>query len=108
MSDSPMKPDYRAQFYLVIASIPPGKVASYGQVAAMAGFPRMARAVGRALKKLPRESQLPWHRVVNARGKLSFPPLSSQYQRQRYLLECEGIAFIGERIPLPSYLWQGD
>ncbi|MFM2481513.1 MGMT family protein [Celerinatantimonas sp. YJH-8] len=99
--------DYRRCFYLVIANIPSGQVATYGQVAEMAGFPRMARAVGRALKELPSESKLPWFRVVNAKGELSFPRGSDPYQRQRTLLETEGIEFIGERIPLREYRWNG-
>ncbi|CAG8999524.1 MAG: DNA base-flipping protein [Candidatus Celerinatantimonas neptuna] len=102
------KTSYLAHFYFVISSIPEGKVATYGQVAAMAGFPRMARAVGRALKNLPEGSQLPWYRVINAKGELSFPLGSKAYQRQRELLESEGVEFIGYRIPLAEFGWKGD
>lgn len=106
--NSQKKESYQAHFYLVIASIPEGKVATYGQVAAMSGFPRMARAVGRALKNLPEGSQLPWYRVINAKGELSFPLGSKSYRRQKELLESEGVEFIGHRIPLTEFCWKGD
>ena len=59
--------------YLVIHSIPKGKVAAYGQVALAAGLPGNARMVGKILSRLPEGSKIPWHRVVNAAGKISFP-----------------------------------
>lgn len=99
---------YRQKFYLVISSIPVGKVLTYGQVARMAGYPRMARSVGRALKELPKGSQLPWFRVINAKGELSFPLCSASYQRQRQALEAEGVVFSGHKISLKDYLWLGD
>lgn len=99
---------YRQKFYLVINSIPRGKVLTYGQVAQMAGYPRMARAVGRALKELPKGSQLPWFRVINAKGELSFASQSASYQRQRQALEAEGVVFIGHKISLKDYRWNGD
>lgn len=57
----------------LVASIPKGNVATYGQLAIMAGYPNHARYVGTILKNLPNDSTLPWHRVVNAKGELSFP-----------------------------------
>lgn len=75
-----------------MASIPHGQLASYSQVAELAGLPRQARRVGRILSQLPSDSQLPWFRVVNARGKISFPKHSPSYHRQLNKLLAEGSA----------------
>ena len=89
----------------IIAAIPYGRVASYGQIARLAGFPNHARYVGSILKKLPADSKLPWHRVVNAQGKLAFPVDSDSYQCQRAKLEAEGIKFEQMRLSLALYGW---
>ncbi len=89
----------------VVASVPVGSVMAYGQVAAMAGFSGYARQVGATLKALPSGTKLPWHRVVNAQGRLSFTVGSEAYQRQRQLLEDEGIVFKGDKIP-PAFFWR--
>ncbi|OQX36739.1 MAG: cysteine methyltransferase [Oceanospirillales bacterium LUC14_002_19_P2] len=94
------------QIWLVVSKIPQGRVATYGQVAELAGFPRQARAVGSILSQLPRGSDLPWHRVINSRGELSFPLDSNKYQEQSRL-EQEGIEFTGEKVPLATYGWNG-
>lgn len=74
-----------------VAAIPRGRVASYGQVAEMAGLPGRARMVGRVLSLLPPDSAVPWQRVVNARGEISLP--DDRGRRQREHLEAEGVAF---------------
>lgn len=76
--------------------IPRGRVASYGQIAALAGMPRHARLVGRTLRELPKGSKLPWHRVVNATLRISMRPGGTSEQRRR--LEAEGIEFVGEKV----------
>lgn len=96
----------RAAVYLAVARIPAGRVATYGQVAALAGTPSQARWVGRILSELPAQSRLPWHRVVNARGELALPPGSAAHERQRELLQQEGVAFRGGRIRLATYQWR--
>lgn len=83
----------RERFYLVLANIPSGKVMSYGQLAEQSGLPGKARWVGQMLSHLPSGSTLPWHRVVNAKGQISFPQDSDAYEQQRGLLEAEGIEF---------------
>ena len=88
----------------VVAGVPAGKVVAYGQVAKMAGFSGYARQVGATLKALPAETKLPWHRVVNAQGRLSFAVGSGPYERQRKLLEAEGIIFKGDKIP-SAFFW---
>ena len=87
----------------MVALIPLGRVVTYGEVAQLAGFPNQARQVGRILSQLPRDSQLPWHRVINAQGRLSFPPDSNAYQRQRDRLEAEGVEFSRGRISLQRF-----
>ncbi|XID74491.1 MGMT family protein [Alkanindiges sp. WGS2144] len=94
--------------YQVVALVPYGKVATYGQIAALAGFPRHARLVGYALNRLlAPDTELPWHRIINAQGRLSLHKLdiyAEDLQRQK--LENEGVAFINDRIDLKQYQWQ--
>ena len=91
------------RIWQVVADIPPGTVATYGQVAEMAGLPGGARRVGRCLSRLPSETQLPWHRVVNAAGGISLPGTAGNRQRQRLL--DEGVAFEGDRVALDRSRW---
>jgi len=97
----------RQRVWQIVAAIPAGKVASYGQVAELAELPRQARAVGRMMSQLPKGTKLPWHRVINAQGRISFPIDSDGYNRQRERLEAEGVEFTGERINLKIYRWDG-
>ena len=92
--------------YTIIASIPSGCVASYGQVAALAGYPNNARLVGRLLKEMPKDSTIPWHRVVNSQGKIAFVQGSAQYQTQREKLLSEGVTFNNQRINMAKHRWQ--
>jgi methylated-DNA-protein-cysteine methyltransferase-like protein len=89
----------------VVSSIPKGRVVTYGQVAKLAGCPNHARYVGATLKNLPKDSKLPWHRVINAKGNISFPLNSEAYQKQQLLLEAEGIIFNSTKISLKRYSW---
>ena len=79
--------------YTIICAIPEGKVASYGQVAKLAGYPNNSRLVGRLLKVMPEGSSIPWHRVVNSQGKISFPEGSNKHLEQRQKLLSEGVTF---------------
>lgn len=99
-----MHPDY-AKIYATVARIPRGRVATYGQIAALAGFPGRARQVGYALHALPGGSPIPWQRVLNARGEISLPGMSGT--RQRELLAAEGVKpEASGRIDLASYQWR--
>ena len=91
-----------------VRQIPRGKVATYGQVASEAGFPRQPRMVGYALHALPPRSGVPWHRVINAQGRVSFPKNSAAYRKQRQLLRAEGILFHGESLDLERFGWLSD
>lgn len=89
----------------VVSRIPRGRVATYGQVARVAGLPGHARLVGYALHALPAGTSVPWQRVVNARGAVSRP--SGHDNRQRLLLKREGIRFDSrDRISLASFQWR--
>ena len=93
--------------YSVIMSIPRGKVSTYGQVAEIAGLPGHARQVGYALRALPDDSAVPWHRVINARGEISSRPSRDGEWEQRMLLEAEGIVFgRNGRLSLSRFRWQ--
>ena len=95
------------RIWRTVADIPYGKVATYGQIAELAGIPRGARQVGYALHQTPAGLDIPWHRVINARGEISFPPETEAYRRQRERLYTEGIVFIAGRIDLNVYGWNG-
>ena len=94
--------------YAVVRRIPFGRVATYGQIATLAGFPRQPRLIGYALHALPRGTSVPWHRVINAQGRISpraGEPAGSL--TQRLLLETEGVAFDARgRISLERYGWR--
>ena len=92
------------RIWLIIAAIPYGHVATYGQVAILAGLPNAARAVGRILSNLPTGTKLPWHRVVNARGEISLT--GSQAIRQKKLLVQEGVTVTRKRVSLAEFGWQ--
>ncbi len=87
----------------VVAAIPYGKVLTYGQVAKLCGFPNHARYVGTTLKHLPKDTTLPWHRVINAKGEISFPENSEPYNLQYSLLKAEGVKFKNGRLSLAIY-----
>ncbi len=103
-----MKATSYQEIYAVVSRIPAGRVATYGQVARLAGMPGHARQVGYALSALGDHSGVPWHRVVNARGMIS--PRSgddSMELVQRLLLEDEGVGFDADgRISLARFQWR--
>src|SRR5687768_4284084 len=90
----------------VVRRVPRGRVATYGQVARLAGLPRHARHVGWALHALPSGSPLPWHRVLNARGAISLRGRDGAEVTQRMRLEREGVRFDARgRVPLDRFGW---
>lgn len=91
----------------VLRAVPTGKVASYGQVARTAGLPRNARQVGAILGKLPDDSDVPWHRIVNSQGAISVRGGDCE-KRQRMLLHLEGVKVDDRhRIDLHEFAWDG-
>lgn len=98
VTDSPTKRIYEA-----VKKIPKGKVATYGQVAELAGDKKMCRAVGNALHKNPNPDEIPCYRVVNAKGALAGEFAFGGSGVQRRLLEADGIAFIGDCVDLKRF-----
>jgi len=113
--DSTVPSPFACKVYAIVQEIPAGVVSSYGQIAAMIppadGAPPSrlaARWVGTALRRSPLALEIPWHRVINSRGQISFPGGSAQAQRQKQLLEAEGIAFDERgRVDMSAYRWRG-
>lgn len=89
----------------ILGQIPKGKVTTYGKIAQLAGYPSHSRHVGKLLSTLPCDTKIPWYRVINSQGKLSFPEQSERYQTQKEYLESEGIVFLNGRISLKRYNW---
>lgn len=97
------------QVLQVVALIPYGKVASYGQIAKMAGLPKHARLVGYILKHLDADAKIPWHRVINSQGKISLSKVDDRGDNiQRLKLLEEGVMVIGDKINLKQYQWIND
>jgi methylated-DNA-protein-cysteine methyltransferase-like protein len=99
--------DIRAKIVAAVRRIPAGRVATYGQIAAVAGYDGHARQVGYALHDLPAGSDVPWHRVINARGEISPRSAGDSHEVQRMLLVAEGLK-IDERgrVALAKYQWK--
>lgn len=102
-----MTSEFYKKIYEIIAQIPTGKVATYGQIAILAGKPHAARAVGWALNQSPPERDLPWHRVISATGRSSLPEEAGR-RLQHALLRSEGVQFDANgRVNFDKYLWNG-
>ena len=98
--------DSYRRIYAVVARIPRGRVATYGQVAALARLPRQARLVGYALNVLPANTEVPWHRVVNAKGEVSLRGDGLGHEElQAQLLRREGVRFTAGAISLERFRW---
>jgi methylated-DNA-protein-cysteine methyltransferase-like protein len=92
----------------VVRKVPKGTVATYGQIAELAGLDGHARQVGYALHNLPGRSNVPWHRVINSRGEISPRTAGDSHELQRMLLEAEGIEFdLRGKLDLKKYKWSG-
>lgn len=99
---------FRARVIWLVRHIPPGRVATYGQVAALAGRPRGARACGRVLRDLVGGNNVPWQRVINAQGRISSGGDVHRPMFQRTLLEAEGVVFRRSgRCDLERFRWAG-
>lgn len=92
----------------VVSQISYAKVATYGQIARLAGLPQHARLVGRVLSHLEENTDIPWYRVINAQAKISLNKLDSSGQNiQQQKLIQEGIVLDGDRVDLKRYQWDG-
>lgn len=99
--------EFSSSVMALVKKIPRGKVASYGQIAKLAGKPNGARGVGWILNSSSRAHGLPWQRVLNSKGKISFPKKSDEYKLQRALLQKEGVKFSDDdSIDLAKFGWK--
>ena len=96
------------KIYKVVRKIPRGKVATYGQIAALAGNPRWARVVGYALHVNPDPSEIPCYRVVNRQGKASAAFAFGGENMQIQLLSADGVEFVDGHVNMEKYLWRPD
>ncbi len=102
--ERPAEESFFARVYALVRRVPRGRVVTYGQVARALGMPRGARTVGWAMRACP--SNVPWHRVVNARGEISLRPTTG-YAEQRTRLKEEGVRLNRQgKIPLDKYIWK--
>lgn len=100
------KSQLRIVLYVLLSHIPYGRLVTYGQLAHMVGYPGAARAVARVLSLLPEDTQLSWHRVVAAGGRISLSSTSRAGQEQRQRLQEEGVLVVKDRVKLINYQWQ--
>lgn len=94
------------KIYEVVKQIPKGQVATYGQVAALAGNPRWARVVGYALHVNPDPLEIPCYRVVNREGRLSNAFAFGGVNQQKLLLEAEGVRVVDDHVDMETYQWK--
>jgi methylated-DNA-protein-cysteine methyltransferase-like protein len=94
------------RIYETVRDIPSGNVASYGQVAEIAGIPRGARQVGWALRQLSRGEDVPWHRVITASGRIAFEAGSARFEKQQALLAQENVTVTAGRVDMRKYRWR--
>jgi methylated-DNA-protein-cysteine methyltransferase-like protein len=106
-ADAAVTDDPRRAILVVVESLPRGRVSTYGLVAARAGLPRRARLVGRVLSQLPAGTDVPWHRVVGAGGRIAFPPGSRANREQRARLAREGVPTLRGRVDMDRNGWHG-
>ena len=99
--------DWVKNVWQVVQGIPRGCVLTYGDVARLAGPGGSARRVSQAMRRAPRGMKLPWHRVINAQGKISFPSDSQGYQQQKSRLEKEGVVFLNGKTNLEKFGYAG-
>lgn len=95
------------QVWKVVSEIPPGHVLTYGEVARLSGMPSASRRVSQAMSWAPRDMKVPWHRVINSQGKISIPPDSPWHDRQKALLQEEGVVFLKGKVDLRKFGYQG-
>lgn len=102
-----MESKFKQKIYILTNKIPKGKVATYGQLARLAGNPKAARAVGACMRTNPHAPHTPCHRVVGRDGKLTGYSLGRGVITKRKMLEDEGVSFVQDKVNLEISLWDG-
>ncbi|NLQ18916.1 cysteine methyltransferase [Marinomonas sp. M1K-6] len=89
---------FKSQVFLILDALPQGECIAYGELAKQAGFPGYARQIGQLMKNLPKDTKLPWHRVVNSQRRISFAENTDAYLRQKARLKQEGWVIVGNKL----------
>lgn len=98
---------FTRQVIQIIKKIPKGKVATYGQIAKLTGRPNASRGVVWILNSSSKAHKLPWHRVINTKGKIAFPPSTKNFREQKRLLQREGILVTAQgQVELKVFQWK--
>ncbi len=106
MEERVVRPGFHGRVYAVVRKVPAGHVTTYGQVATVLGSPRVARHVGWALAACAPGDEVPWHRVINSRGLISFKGDTARGEEQRRRLEEEGVVFdLKGKVDLKRFGW---
>lgn len=101
-----VRPGFHRRVWAWVRKVPPGHVATYGQIATLLGSPRVARHVGYAMAAVRPEDDVPWHRIINAQGRISHRGDVGRAREQRELLEAEGVVFDErDRVDLERFRW---
>ena len=96
------------RIWKTVNKIPKGRVASYGQIADLAGLPGKARLVGKSLGSVPSDKQVNWHRVLRSNGQIAFPKGTEQANLQTAFLQEEGVVVLNNRVKMKDFAWQPD
>lgn len=99
--------EWAKKVWKVVLDIPAGHVLTYGEVARLSGLPRAARRVSQAMSWAPKTLAVPWHRVINAQGKIAIPEDSPWHQKQKELLQEEGVVFLNGKVDLDTFGYRG-
>lgn len=94
------------QIWQTVCKVPKGRVASYGQIADLAGLPGRARLVGKILGYAPKEMNIPWFRILRSSGQLAFSVGSNDAEKQKGLLQEEGVVVFNNRVKIKQFGWQ--
>ncbi len=102
------KPTPHERIWRTVLAVPEGRVASYGQIADLAGLPGRARMVGKALGSAPDDLQVPWYRILRSDGRIAFPAGSESAERQKQHLQEEDVVVLRNRVKLADFGWRPD
>jgi methylated-DNA-protein-cysteine methyltransferase related protein len=96
------------QIWNTVCRVPYGKVSSYGFIADLAGLPGRARMVGSVMQQAPADMHVPWYRIIKSNGQLAFAAGSASAERQKGLLQEEGVVVLNNRVDMKRFAWKPD